>query len=370
MTNRVDVSSLNRDTAGTLRDMCLCGADVAVPDTLGLRQAGQNTAIKDFVMGTYIEGLVSVIVPVFNREKLVGATIESILAQSYPRVEIVAVNDGSTDNSLKVLRAYSEKHPDRIVVVDQQNTGQSRARNHGILRARGEFIAFLDSDDTWHEDKLSMQMPLFREDVGLVFCGIHEVDEHGRVLQTILCDPKMRGNVYHHLLIRNRMTGGTVVVTRKAIDRVGCFEESFKAAENWDLWIRIAKEFSVDFVNEPLVNYLRHPGNLSCDNDRMIQAAWTILQKHIPQGTARDELRDTYQLAYAHYYYNLAVRHIAVGDYRQARKTLFECWKYSLFYRDSAIRMIRILLGRRSNRLLSACKTACKTRLALATKKC
>ena len=110
-------------------------------------------------------GLVSVIVPVYNRENYVGETLDSILRQTYQNIEIIAVNDGSTDNSLSVLNSYKEKYPDKITVIDQQNQGQVRSRNNAIMQSKGEYIAFLDSDDLWQPDKLEKQLPLFVDNV-------------------------------------------------------------------------------------------------------------------------------------------------------------------------------------------------------------
>ncbi len=301
-------------------------------------------------------GLVSVIVPVYNRENLVGRTIDSILAQSYPDIEVIAVNDGSSDASLAVLQVYADCYPGKIVLVDQLNAGQVRARNTGIQHSRGEYIAFLDSDDTWEPHKLAKQLPLFKGNVGLVYCGISEVDPEGRVLRTVPCEQGMNGNIYAKLLIKNRMTGGTVVVSRAALDTVGWFDETFQAAENWDLWIRIARSFAVEYVDEPLVNYLKHPGNMSCNSLKMSQASWIILQKHLPPSARKGELRQSFNHAYAHYYYNRAVESFGTGDYQHVRSAIFQCWRYRPFYRDSAFRLVRTLLGKQVNLLLSACK--------------
>ncbi|CAH2031400.1 glycosyltransferase [Trichlorobacter ammonificans] len=303
-----------------------------------------------------LPGLVSVIVPVYNRAHLVGATLDSILAQTYRNIEVIAVNDGSTDGSLEVLQGYAERHPGRVRVIDQPNSGQVRARNAGIRQARGEFIAFLDSDDTWAPEKLSAQLPLFSPGVGLVYCAIHEVDPEGRVIRTVAGEPGMRGDIYRHLLVRNRMTGGSVVVTRRALDRAGLFDESLPAAENWDLWIRIARDFTVEYLDRPLVRYLRHPGNLSADNERMALATLAVLQKHLsvdPGG----ELARTRTLAYATFHYNRAVVQFSAGNYRQARRSFLSCWHYRPFYRDSVLRMLRSLLGRNLNRLLACLKS-------------
>lgn len=303
-----------------------------------------------------IPGLVSVIVPVYNREHLVGKTIDSILAQSYPAVEIVAINDGSTDGSLSILTAYSQRHAGKITVIDQANGGQVRARNCGIRRSRGEYIAFLDSDDTWAREKLTLQIPLFRDNVGLVYSGINEVDAQGAVVRKVLPEPGMRGEIYRHLLVRNRMTGGTVVVTRKALDEAGHFDESFRAAENWDLWIRIARRFAADFVDQPLLNYLKHGGNMSQDGERMAAANWAMLQKHIPSVPSEEQLTKSYLEAYAHYYYQLGVHCFGQGSYGEARQMFRRCWKYVPSYKDSVLRTVRTFAGKEVNQLMSRLK--------------
>jgi glycosyltransferase involved in cell wall biosynthesis len=305
----------------------------------------------------YISDLVSVIVPVYNREYLVGKTLDSILCQSYPQIEIVAVNDGSSDGSLRVLSEYALRFPDRIIVIDQQNSGQVKARNNGIAASRGEYVAFLDSDDTWERDKLTLQIPLFKDNVGLVYSGINEVDPEGRITATVLPEPSMRGDIYRHLLVGNRMTGGSVVVTRKALDTVGNFDESFRAAENWDLWIRISREYGVEFVNQPLVNYLKHPGNMSQDGSRMSQSTWDILQKHLPDIPKEKALKGIFLEAYADYYYGLGVQYFGKNEYSEARKMFFLCWKYVPGYRDSLMRVFRTLLGSGVNRALSRLKS-------------
>lgn len=303
-----------------------------------------------------VTGLVSVIVPIYNRENLVGRTLDSILSQTYPNIEVIAVNDGSTDGSLAILKKYAENHPEKIVIVDQLNAGQVCARNNGIKHARGEYIAFLDSDDTWDPQKLTKQLPLFKGNVGLVYCGIHEVGQNGNVLKTVPCEHGLRGNIYQQLLIKNRMTGGTVVVSKRALEVAGWFDESFQAAENWDLWIRIARLFSVDYIDEPLLNYLKHPGNMSSNSQKMSTASWAMLQKHLPPSARRGKLRQSYLQAYANYYYNQAVENFSNGNYSQARIAILQCWRYRPLYRDSVIRMVRSLIGKQANKMISTCK--------------
>ena len=159
-----------------------------------------------------MRGLVSVIVPVYNRARLVAETVESILVQTYQPVEIILINDGSSDGSLAVLREYESRYPKQIRVIDQPNQGQTTARNNGIKVARGQFIAFLDSDDLWVKDKLERQIPLFAEGVGLVYGAVELINENGETTGFDPCDRLIQGEIYPQLLVKNRMTGGSVVV--------------------------------------------------------------------------------------------------------------------------------------------------------------
>src|SRR5699024_5732357 len=133
----------------------------------------------------------SVIVPVYNRAHLVSETIESILAHTWEPLEIILINDGSTDESLAILQDYERRFPEKIRVCDQPNQGQIVARNNGIKASKGDYIAFLDSDDLWVEDKLERQVPLFEEGVGLVYSGTEIMDEEGRTIRQEPADKTM-----------------------------------------------------------------------------------------------------------------------------------------------------------------------------------
>lgn len=300
----------------------------------------------------------SVIVPVYNREHIVPRALDSILAQTYEPLEIIAIDDGSTDGSRRVLEDYSHRYPGVVRVVGQSNAGPAVARNTGLRRARGEYIAFLDSDDIWVQNKLELQVPLLVGNVGLVYSGIEEIDALGRSLGTVRCEADMRGDIYRHLLVRNRMTGGTVLTSREVLDRVGMFDENLRAAENWDLWIRISREFEIDFVDLPLTRYLKHTQSLSFDSPRMREAATAVLRKHFPDppvpGSA---LRESYDAAYAYFYYRWGVQLFGKGEYSGCRDLFRRCWQHIPGYRDSRVRYLRSLLGKRINLSLSKLRT-------------
>ena len=305
------------------------------------------------------KGLVSVIIPTYNREILVKKALDSVLGQTYSNFEIIIINDGSTDNTVHVLNEYKKRYPDKVIVINQGNSGQVVARNNGIQSCRGEFVAFLDSDDIWLEDKLEKQIPLFSKGVGLVYCGINEIDGHGNVINTVACQPGMRGNIYHHLLVKNRMTGGSVVITRSSINKVGLFDTNLKAAENWDLWIRIAKEYLVDYVDEPLINYRKHGGNMSGNSKVMADATERIFQKHFPVVPVDLTLLEAYNKAYSNYYYQLGMVYFGQADYFKARAYLKKMEQHGNLPNRAKIVILRSFLGKGIYEFITSSKKRC-----------
>lgn len=296
-----------------------------------------------------MNALVSVIIPVYNREHLVSQAIESVLAQTYQPVEIILINDGSTDASLSVLRRFESLFPNQIRVIDQPNQGQIIARNNGIQAARGEYIAFLDSDDLWLEHKLERQIPLFEPGVGLVYSGTEVIDEAGQTIRVELADTTITGNIYPHLLIKNRMTGGTVVVTAEALRHVGLFSTDFKAAENWDLWLRISKVYSARAMRDPLLRYRIHDSNMSGDAQLMIHAKWQIMEKHCDLQSKDPVIARCSRLAFADYHYRKGLIYFANTEYKSARKEFYSTTAYHGYYKDTWFRLIRSYLGKRGN---------------------
>jgi glycosyltransferase involved in cell wall biosynthesis len=241
-------------------------------------------------------------------------------------------------------------------VIDQENQGQIIARNNGIKEAQGEYIAFLDSDDIWLKEKLERQLKLFEAGVGLVYSGTEVIDEKGKTLRTEPADAAITGNIYAPLLLKNRMTGGTVVVTAEALNNVGVFSTDFKAAENWDLWLRICKAYEVRATPDVLLKYRIHSKNMSGDAQLMLQAKLQIIEKHCDLQSKDANIARYSRLAYADYHYRSGLYHFAEGQYRDARKEFFTVLDFSTFYKDTWLRILRSLLGHSGNRLLRAMK--------------
>lgn len=202
---------------------------------------------------------VSVVIPTYNYGRFIAEAIRSVLEQSMPPGEIVVVDDGSTDDTESVVRAFGE----RVKYIQQENAGVCAARNRGVAESTGDLIAFLDADDTWEATKLEKQVALFEceSEIGLVHCGMQEFDnETGETVRLHLEGGEER--VWENLLLWEGPVivgpGGTIVVRRDAFNAVGGFDTRMKVGEDWDFCYRVARKFKVGFVPEALVNYRIH----------------------------------------------------------------------------------------------------------------
>lgn len=215
-------------------------------------------------------GKVSVIIPNYNYAQYVGEAIESVMNQTYKDIEIVVVNNGSTDDSMEVLEKYSKK----IRLINQENLGQSGSRKTGLEVATGDFIAFLDADDKWNPQKIEKQMLLFTSRVELVYCGINLFSEKSqKVFATEI--PTFRGSCSDSFIeypgVSIVLSGeSTSIFTRSLLNKVGGFDPELNSAAGWDFFRRCSKFSEFDFVPEPLVNYRLHSSNMSNSSQNTI----------------------------------------------------------------------------------------------------
>jgi len=196
--------------------------------------------------------MISIIIPTFNRAKLLLEAVHSVLDQKdVPEdVEIIVVDDGSTDNTREALAALAGK----IAYIRQEHSGVSKARNLGICRSAGEWIAFLDSDDLWLPDKLHAQMEFFSDHPETFLCQTDEIwVRNGRRLNPRKYHRKPSGYCFPLLLERCLVSPSAVVVHRRVFDLVGLFDESLPACEDYDLWLRIGCRFPIGLVEKPLI---------------------------------------------------------------------------------------------------------------------
>lgn len=203
---------------------------------------------------------ISAIIPAFNASDFILEAIDSVAQQTIKGVEIVIVDDGSSDNTVDVIRGCGKA----VKLFTQSNQGPSEARNRGVREASGEFIAFLDADDLWEAEKLRRQVAAIGEHDGLCYADRINFGQLS-ALSELQSDGVFQpcGDVYRDLLLCNFITTSSVLMRRQRFLDLGGFNKSLRVAHDWDLWLRVAEHDTVAFCPEPLVRYRVHPSGIS-----------------------------------------------------------------------------------------------------------
>jgi len=211
---------------------------------------------------------VSVIVPTYNRAHLITEAIDSILNQTFKDFELIIVDNYSSDDTESIVKSYADE---RIRYFKHQNNGLvSINRNYGINKSRGEYTAFLDDDDLWLPEKLEKQVEFLDSDkeLGLVYSDTYIIGSNGNLREhTYFYRIKpFRGNVFNKLLQGNFIPMLTVVIRKEVLDKVGGFNPRYKICQDYDLWLRIAEYYPIDFIEQPLAKYRVHGGSSFQEN--------------------------------------------------------------------------------------------------------
>ncbi len=221
----------------------------------------------------YQDGLVSVIIPVYNAEKYIDKTIQSVLAQTYKEYEIILVNDCSKDNSLQKIEAYAQNNASVKVFTLEKNSGAAVARNYGLDMAQGRYIAFLDSDDTWTEDKLEKQLLFMKEnDAAFVYCSYDMVDAEGnqirRGIQVKNCTK------YKDLLTKTMISTSTVLIDRYQTNTVSM--PLRRTGQDYAFWMQLLRQFDAYGMQEVLTHVCRRNDSLSKNKLQNIRDVWEV----------------------------------------------------------------------------------------------
>ena len=211
----------------------------------------------------------SVIIPAYNSELYIQSTIKSVQQQNYPDKEIIVINDGSTDRTLEKLAFFG----DSISIINQNNSGPATARNAGLQKARGKYIAFLDSDDLWLQDKLRKQVDFLEvnPDIHLVYStwGILQQTENGKFHE--IPDPKNNDStdrlsiarwLYNELLFESILLTSTVMLRKTLIDQVGLFDTNLLRGQDYDYWLRVSRVTPIKKLRDKLVLYRKHSNSI------------------------------------------------------------------------------------------------------------
>ncbi|HWP58308.1 MAG TPA: glycosyltransferase family 2 protein [Candidatus Acidoferrales bacterium] len=261
---------------------------------------------------------VSVVIPTHNRAELLRAAVTSVLKQTFRDLEIVVVDDASTDDTQEVVRRLNADDGRIRYIRHATNRREAGTRNTGVGSARANYIAFLDDDDEWLPDKLQKQVDLMAHSaprVGAVYTGFRQIDrETGKLLAEFV--PRHRGDILSELCRGNCVgTPSTVLVKRQCFENVGRFDEAIAFGPDYDMWIRIAKDFHFEYLQEPLVNYYVHKVKMSADDRLKITGLEKQIAKHGPF-FARDSK------SFSRRYLSLGVLYCHTGDLARGRAAL------------------------------------------------
>lgn len=240
--------------------------------------------------------IISVVIPVFNGEKTIQATLESVLKQTFKNFEIIIIDDGSFDSTLEIISKISDS---RIKVFSYANSGASVSRNRGFSHACGEFIALLDADDLWTVDKLESQLTVLEENpqAMVAYSWSDCIEESGNFLRPS-CHFTYTGNVFANLLVANFIGNGSVILVRQqVVKEIGDFNESLQAAQDWDWYLRLAYRYEFVVVPRVQVLYRESKNSISSHVNRLEEASITVIKKAFYQAPVSLDYLKKYSLA-------------------------------------------------------------------------
>ena len=258
--------------------------------------------------------LVSVVIATYNYGRFLAEAVHSILGQTYPAREIIIIDDGSTDETADVAASFG----DAVRYIKQDNAGVSAARNNGIRRAKGEFVAFLDADDQWAPEKLEKQKSLLDalpDSVALVGTKTWEVFEDGHRIDTTPA-VKRQDPILSRLemVVRNRMVTSSTFMKRECLERVGGFDEELNYCEDWDLWLRIGEHYGTAIIEEPLVICRQHHGSAAKKLERMVEHHMLVFDRHVPKDLSPVQKSLLRRRTYAYILYSSGTECLGTND--------------------------------------------------------
>ena len=203
--------------------------------------------------------LVSIVIPVYNGSDYLAEAINSALSQTYPNIEVVVVNDGSTDGGK--TETISLSYGSQIRYLRKENGGVASALNLGIQEMRGEYFAWLSHDDVFYSNKISIQIEQVKllKDPAIVYGDYDVIDKESKVVGTRKILPSIPGDIIFDLFVKDPVNGCTTLIPRACFDRVGVFDEGLRTTQDYEMWFRLARYFSFVHVPETLIKYRRHP---------------------------------------------------------------------------------------------------------------
>ena len=292
--------------------------------------------------------LISVIIPAYNAEKFIERTLQSVLAQTYRNIEVIVVNDGSVDQTAATVRSIIQQDQ-RVILLQQPNSGVAAARNLAIENSTGELIAPIDADDIWYPENLEKQVQCLLEadsSVGLIYSWSVDIDENDLLIGAFRA-AKIEGDVYLTLLCHNFLGNASAsMFRRECLDQVGNYDREMKkqngqGCEDWDLYLRIAEKYQFRVVTKFLVGYRKPSESMSRDYTTMARSHKLMLQTVQQKYPAISAY--VYRLSKSNFYMYFAHQSSRAGNHK---KTFF--WLFQALKADPISPLLRIGLYRLS----------------------
>lgn len=222
----------------------------------------------------YSRPLVSVIVPAYNAASYLRETLESAIAQSYDNLEILVIDDGSTDETAQIASTFG----DPVRVISTRNQGVAKARNTGIDASSGEFIALLDSDDLWKPDKIAIQLDAVDASHRLIYTDAITFGTANLPEMLMSANEELpSGDIRARLIERNFIPTSSVLLDRKVAVQVGGFNADIPVCDDWDFWLRALSFTGAKFINRPLVRYRVHENSLGSNTEKRISGSLKVI---------------------------------------------------------------------------------------------
>lgn len=225
-----------------------------------------------------------IIVPAYNAARFLPAALDSVVAQSFPDWRILLVDDGSQDATPEIASRYKQQLGEKLLYFRQGNAGLPAARNAALRQATAPLLALLDADDVWLPCRLEATFEVFRQhpDAGLAYGFVDRIDQDGNILDVFTTRHKhAEGRIARYIYRRDiNLPCPTVTFRRDCLERVGLFDESLRATEDRDLWLRIAQHFPVALVPKLIAHYRISPTSMTTDPDRMLRSQLQFVAKH------------------------------------------------------------------------------------------
>ena len=284
------------------------------------------------------EIVVSIILPTYNRSSVIKRSINSVLGQSFHKLELIVVNDGSTDNTDDIIKKMSQ-FDDRIQYIKfNTNKGPQKARNTGIHAAKGDYIALLDSDDEWEPNFIEEALSIFQKGsskLGVVYSHVGIFDEKGNITKFI--NSSVKGDIYQFLLKTCSLAPtSALLIKRVCFNKCGLFNPNLVSCQDDDICMKIAKHFEFDFINKPLVlMHLDASNRVSGDFNRIAEGFNTLVgiyKNDIINALGKNEL--------ANKYVKLARYYIRANNFQESKRAYAQSL---IIYPNNIFRTIKIL---------------------------